>query len=80
MGHAVLHMLADPEMVISSRCHKRLVGDAKHLTLTGQSLKEIRHRSTDATAYTGINLIEQQRAGAIHRGKGGLERKQKTRH
>ena len=78
MGGAVFHMLTHPEMVIGHCRHERLVGDAEHLTLTGQGLKQIGHRSTDASADAGINLIEQKRAGAIHSGKGGLEREQKT--
>ena len=73
-------MLADPEMVIGHRRHERLVGDAKHLPLTGQGLKKIRHGSADASTDAGIDLIEQQRAGAIHSGKGCLEREQKTGH
>ena len=56
------------------------MGDAEHLTLTGQGLKQIGHRSTDASADAGINLIKKKRAGSIHCGEGGLECEQKTGH
>ena len=66
--------------MIRNRCHQGLVGHTKHLTLLTEAAQQIGHRSTDAATDASIDLVKQQRAGAVHCGKGGLQRQQKTRH
>jgi hypothetical protein len=38
------------------------MGDAKHLTVLSQDVKQLRHRAADPTANTGINFIKKQGA------------------
>jgi hypothetical protein len=51
-----------PEVVIRNGCHQGLMGDAKHLTMLSQDVKQLRHRAADPTADTGINFIKKQGA------------------
>ena len=74
MGLTGLHHLAHAKVVISSRGHQGLVGDAEHLALDRQSAQQLGHRPTDPAAHPRIDLVKQQGDVGIRRGQTGFER------
>ena len=56
------------------------MGHTKHLAMLGHRPQQIGHLSTDATAHTTVDLVEQQGAGTIHIRQTGFKGQKKTRH